>query len=105
MNAALKLNQYLNLERITCSGLTGVINYTEPYDMRDFLLSQGIADSILFIDTAGSHTINSIINYAKQYPGDSVVIVRARRNTWVGHYLSPGVKDCMLQALLHREGQ
>ncbi|MEO8148835.1 MAG: ElyC/SanA/YdcF family protein [Bacteroidia bacterium] len=75
MNAALKLYRTAEIEKITCSGLTGVVNYSEPYDMRDYLLQNKVPDSIIVLDTAGNHTYNSVVNYANQHKGDSVIIV------------------------------
>lgn len=80
MNAAIEVFNHSKIYSITCSGLTGVVNYNEPYDMRDYLLLNGISDSIIKIDSKGNRTINSIENYAANPLNDSVIIVSQQQH-------------------------
>lgn len=75
MNAAINLYRNANIDKIVCSGLTGIINYNEPYDMRDYLLKNNIPDSIIVLDTLGKNTLESITNYSKLYVQDSVIVI------------------------------
>ncbi len=80
MNAAIEVYHHSKIYSITCSGLTGVINYNEPYDMRDYLLLNSIPDSIIKIDAEGKRTFNSIANYAANPINDSVIIVSQQQH-------------------------
>lgn len=80
MNAALEVYHRAKINRITCSGLVSVINYNEPYDMRDYLLLNNIPDEVIDLDTAGIRTFQSIENYATRYKHDSVVIISQQQH-------------------------
>lgn len=78
IDAAVAIYEAGKIDRLIITGARIDSTYDEPEAMRQALLSRGLPDSLLIIDSEGYHTIESIIRAKSVFDVDSVTIISQR---------------------------
>ncbi len=75
IEAAAKLYQAGQVERLLLSGANPSIHYNEPQRMREALLRQGVPDSALVLDYAGRRTLDSVRRARDVFGAHDLIII------------------------------
>ncbi len=75
MDAAIELYQADKTDRILVSGDNHSTNYDETTDMANYLIENGIPDSVIIKDYAGFRTFDSVVRAKKVFNCQELIIV------------------------------
>ena len=78
IDAAAKLYKNNKIQYILISGDNSTAGYSEPVDMKNELLKQGIPDSVIYLDYAGFRTLDSVVR-AKEVFGQRRFLVISQK--------------------------
>jgi SanA protein len=96
VKAATNLFTAKKINYIVISGDNSKINYNEPQDMKNELVSMGIPDSLIILDYAGFRTYDSVIRLDKVFGQKSFTIISQEFHNERAIYIS---KRLGLQAI------
>ncbi len=75
LNRGLKLYQDALVKQIYVSGGIGEEGYPEGTVMAQYLVQNGVPDSVIFIDDLGINTRSSALNFKRDFPNEKQVYV------------------------------
>ena len=75
IDAAVELYKAGKIKYIIASGDNSRKEYSEPEDMKQALIEQGVPDSVIFLDYAGFRTFDSVIRGKEIFGQDSFIII------------------------------
>ncbi|MFN3402640.1 MAG: vancomycin high temperature exclusion protein [Cytophagaceae bacterium] len=88
MNAAKSLYYSNKIEDIIISGDNSLSYYNEPKDMRKYLRTYGIPDSVIYPDYAGFRTFDSVVRCKKVFGQDDVIVVTQKFHVYRALFIS-----------------
>ncbi len=88
ITAASELYKQGRVKKLLLSGDNRTKYYNEPNDMRKALLSKGVPESAILLDTAGFRTIESVYRCATVYNQKDVVIITQEFHAFRALYIS-----------------
>jgi SanA protein len=75
LDKAIELYEHKKIKRFLLSGDHAKPHYDEVNNMKNYLIEQGIPDSIIFMDHAGFDTYNSMVRAKDIFEVDSLIVV------------------------------